>query len=169
MKSGRKKNHRRKGMQTVVSLSNYNNALHSKSVAGSIAFLDGSLQRLLHLEPVVAVTACAVCITIPQEGPDKPDKKQQRYNNGHDHVADLVAQVHKHAYDVKSLGKRKDAYHSLKKEHQEGIGCVTLVHGVQDQTDGQLNDRDDGQNDRGFTDPSFKLGIIGVMVKSYFG
>ncbi len=65
---------------------------------------------------VIGVAEVLIGITIPKESCNKPNEQQGRHRYGHDHVFDLMTQVHKLCYDIEGLGSRKDDVQDI--EHQ---------------------------------------------------
>ena len=97
---GVNKNHRRKIMLTMVTKIFYNRLL-TEAVLCCIACVFLARQCSFFFVFVIAVAHGSVRISIPQKRTDKPNKQHQRHNNGHNHVPDLVAKVHKYTNNVK--------------------------------------------------------------------
>lgn len=100
-------------MMTVVSTFHYNRTLTAKTMLGSISLLYWMLHSLLHLKLIIPVTACSKSITIPKECCNEPNEKHKWDYYGHDHVPDLIAQVHKHTNNIVSLCQGEDTYHAF--------------------------------------------------------
>lgn len=80
----------------------YNNrALTAEPEPGGIACFFLVRKCPLFKMFIVTVTLSPVRISVPQKSANKPDKQHQWHNNGHDHVPDLIAEVHKNTHDVK--------------------------------------------------------------------
>ena len=124
----------------------------------------GRLQVML----VVCIPQILIRSAIPDERPDEPNEEQQRNYDRHDHVADLIAQVHEHRYDVIGLGQGQDADHPFEHQHQQLTGIFSFVNVVDGQTDQQFNDGDHRQQDRGIAYTLLKGRVVDVMMFGYF-
>src|SRR5688572_7728660 len=75
---------------------------------GSIARTFFPFERRFLEVRTVTVFACTVGSPIPQKRSNKPDKQEQGHYDGHDQVADFIAEVHENAHDIKRFCQRKD-------------------------------------------------------------
>ena len=80
-----------------------------------------------------------VGVTIPNESSNKPNKQQQRHHNGHNHITDLITQVHENRNYVVSLCQSQDTNHSFEHQHQQLIGSIPFMHVINYQPDSQLD------------------------------
>lgn len=90
----------------------------------------------------IRITEVFPTVTIPEERNDEPHEKQERNYDRHDHVADLIAQVHEHRNDVERFCQRKDANQSFKCKDQRFIRVLPFVNIIDRQAKAQFNDRD---------------------------
>ena len=118
--------------------------------------------------PIVFITQVLVRAAIPDKSRDEPNEQQQGYHDGHDHVTDLIAQVHEYGHDVVGLGQGEDADHPLEHQHQQFTGIFTLVDVVDSQTDQQFNHGNDRQEDRRVANTLLERFIINVVMYGYF-
>lgn len=107
-------------------------------------------------------------VAVPEEGGDKPDEQQQRHYNGHDEVADFIAQVHENPYDIKGFQQRENDDHTFHKQDQccAGIGC--FMEKIYAEAKGQLYEGDDGEDDGRLYDLLHHLFAAGLVVKGDF-
>ena len=99
---------------------------------------------------VITIPQGVVRAAVPQESDDEPYKEQRRHRDGHDHVLDLMTQVHEFGDDIEGLGTGEDQIDAV--EHIF-IGKPRLqMDGRQD----QLNHGDPQQDPEG---PPDRLGV----------
>ena len=104
-------------------------------------------------------------IAINQEGSNEPDKQSQRYYNGHDEVADFIAQVHEVRSDVKGFGQRQDGNQTF--DHQNSC-MAAMTQFENSQTAQQFDDGNHRKNDGYFPYRFFKRAIVVVLYKRNF-
>lgn len=118
---------------------------------------------------VVIITEILVGIPIINERKDEPDEQHQGNHNGHDHVPDLITEVHEYGNDIVCFRQRQDANRTLEHQDQRMVRAFTFVDIIDQQTDTEFDDRDDGKQDGRFADPCLEISIGVLGVKSDLG
>src|SRR5689334_16440082 len=67
---------------------------------------------------VIFIAQVLIRVAINNKCADEPDEKHQRNYNSHDHVPDLITEVHEDGNNVKCLGKRKDHDNTFDSQNQ---------------------------------------------------
>src|SRR5688572_30212771 len=61
---------------------------------------------------IVLVTQVFIGVAIHDKSDNEPNEKHERHYDSHDHVPDLITQVHKDRDDIISFSKGKYTYHT---------------------------------------------------------
>ena len=144
-------------MLTVVLFIHYNRTLTAKPVLGGVAVFYRPWHGSFHFVFVVAVPHRTEGIAVPEESAYKPDEQHERHHDRHDHIADLVTQVHEYAHDIEGFGQGKDTDHALKHQNEQSTRMFSLMHGIDGKTNGEFHQRNDGEKDGRFPNPFFKF------------
>src|SRR5215203_465509 len=109
---------------------------------------------------VIAVAHCPVRAAIPKESRNKPHKQEKRHYNGHDHVADLIAQVHKVTHNIECLTDRQNHDHTFNKQ----VNPVRKVGNMDQETQSQFHKGNAQQEPE--NPPDMSCVLLRLVVKS---